>query len=108
MGLPTTQVSRGWVITSALSIVDVLHKQVYATVLFDQTASGAADPWGIALSADGRTLWVSLSGVHEAAKLNLAGLHDLLESGIYAEYARLPSNAPCRDNASLIVFQLKP
>jgi hypothetical protein len=41
-------------------------------------------------------------------KYNRGWLQDLLESGIYEEYARLPSNAPCRDNASLIVFQLKP
>ena len=48
--LPTTQLSRGWVITSALSIIDLQSRQIYATVLFDQSDDGAADPWGLALS----------------------------------------------------------
>jgi autotransporter-associated beta strand protein len=76
--LPTTQLSRGWVITSALSIIDLESKQVYATVLFDETNDGAPDPWGLALSADGSTLWVTLAGVHEIATLKLADLHAML------------------------------
>jgi YVTN family beta-propeller protein len=78
--LPTTQLSRGWVITSAMSIIDLQSKQVYATVLFDQTVDGAADPWGLAVSPDGRTLWASFAGVHEGGRLDLAGLHALLAS----------------------------
>jgi autotransporter-associated beta strand protein len=76
--LPTTQLSRGWVITSAMTIIDLQTRQIYATMLFDQSSDGAADPWGLALSQDGKTLWASLSGVHEIGKLNLAGLHTLL------------------------------
>lgn len=35
-------------------------------------------------------------------------LRDLLEGGEYEEYARMPSHAPCRPDASLIVFRHKP
>ena len=35
-------------------------------------------------------------------------LQELLESGAYEEYAHLPSHAPCRPDASLIIFRLKP
>ena len=76
--LPTTQLSRGWVSTSALSVIDLQNKQVYATALFDQSVDGAANPWGITLSADGGTLWASLSGVRELARLNLRGLQAML------------------------------
>ncbi len=78
--LPTTQLSRGWVITSAMSIIDLQSKQVYSTVLFDKTSDGAADPWGIALSSDGRTAWITFAGVHEVGILDLFNLHALLAS----------------------------
>ncbi len=76
--LPTTQLSRGWVSTCALSIIDLQSKQVYATALFDQSVDGAANPWGVALSADGGTLWASLSGVREVVRLDLRGLQSML------------------------------
>jgi len=50
----------------------------YATVLLDFLSEGGADPWGLALSPDGKTLWVTLSGVHQLARVDLAKLHPLL------------------------------
>jgi hypothetical protein len=35
-------------------------------------------------------------------------LKDLLESGGYEEYARMPSNAPCRSDATLIIYRQQP
>jgi len=32
-------------------------------------------------------------------------LKDLLESGGYEEFARMPSNAPCRTDAALIIYR---
>jgi mono/diheme cytochrome c family protein len=78
--LPTTQLSRGWVSTCALSIIDLQSKQVYTTALFDQSVDGAANPWGVALCSDGGTLWASLPGVRELARLDLRGLMALLAS----------------------------
>ena len=77
--IPTTQLERGWVNTNALSIIDLAARANYATVLLDYINEGAADPWGIALSKDGRTAWITLSGVHELARIDLAGLHELLD-----------------------------
>ena len=77
--LPTTQLERGWVNTNALSIIDLAGKTLYATLLLDRLAEGAADPWGLVLSKDGKTLWTSLAGVHQIAKVDLEGLHGLLE-----------------------------
>jgi len=76
--LPTTQLERGWINTNALSVIDLAAKQHYATVLFDYPTEGAADPWGIAVTNDGKTLWATLAGVHQIAKVHLGDLHALL------------------------------
>jgi DNA-binding beta-propeller fold protein YncE len=82
VNMPTTQLERGWVNTNALSIIDLEAKSLYASVLLDNVQRGAADPWGIELSPDGKTLWTSLSGVHEIAKLDLHLLHGLLDGSV--------------------------
>ena len=76
--LPTTQLSRGWVSVCAVSIIDLETKTVYATPLLDQSVDGAGTPWGVAVDGSGRTLWIALPGVHELARLDLAGLRALL------------------------------
>ena len=77
--LPTTQLERGWVMTHAMSVIDLGTKKHYATVLLDLLMEGAADPWEIALSKDGATAWITLAGVHQIARLDLARLHLLME-----------------------------
>jgi DNA-binding beta-propeller fold protein YncE len=47
--LPTTQLERGWVMTHAMSIIDLGAKKHRATVLLDYLMEGGADPWGIRL-----------------------------------------------------------
>lgn len=76
--VPTTQLERGWVNTNALSVLDLKSKEVHATLLLDHPFEGAADPWGLALSKDGGTLWISLRGIHRLARVKLDGLHQLL------------------------------
>ncbi len=76
--LPTTQLDRGWVNTNALSVIDLAEKTLYTTVLLDTIMEGAADPWGIALSADGKTAWISVTGAQEIARIELGSLHEFL------------------------------
>jgi DNA-binding beta-propeller fold protein YncE len=76
--LPTTQLDRGWINTNAMSIIDLTKKEHYATCLLDRLTEGAADPWGAAISKDGNTLWVTLAGVHQLARVDLAKLHLLM------------------------------
>ncbi len=82
--LPTTQLDRGWISTNAMSIVDVAKRKVYATVLLDSIFEGAADPWGAAVSKDGSTMWISLSGTHQLARIELAKLHRYLTGDLPA------------------------
>ena len=90
--LPTTQLDRGWVNTNALTIVDVKGASVYCTMLLDLLSEGAADPWGVALSKDGKTLWVTLAGAQQIAKVDLGRLHPLLEGKV--PKANTPNLAP--------------
>jgi DNA-binding beta-propeller fold protein YncE len=73
-----TQLDKGWVMTNATSIIDIANASVYATFLFDRVGSGAANPWGVAVSPDGSKLWATLAGISELATVDLAGLHQLL------------------------------
>jgi YVTN family beta-propeller protein len=77
-GVPITQLDRGWVNTNALSIIDLEHDSVYATVLLDDVDHGAANPAGICTAPDGATLLITLSGTHELMLLDLNGLHKKL------------------------------
>ncbi|MFO0929323.1 MAG: hypothetical protein U0736_20240 [Gemmataceae bacterium] len=76
--LPTTQLERGWMCTNAVTVVDVTAAKRVNTFLLDNVDLGAANPWGIACSADGKTLCVALAGTHEVEVIDLPGLHDRL------------------------------
>ncbi len=72
--LPTTQVERGWMNCSALTLIDLASLSVVNTVLLDQIEHGAANPWGAAWSADGRSLLVTHAGTHELSVIDFPGL----------------------------------
>ena len=86
--VPTTQLERGWMNTSALSVIDLTARELYATVLLDSIDLGAADPFGVALTADGTTLWLSISGTHEVARIDVARLVEMLSGKVPDQYAK--------------------
>jgi YVTN family beta-propeller protein len=94
--LPITQLERGWVHTYALSIIDVAAGTPAATVLLDDITGGAADPWAVVASADGKSLWISHSGVHEVSFLDIGRIHELLAGRVPTELAPLKDGM--RDN----------
>lgn len=76
--LPTTQVDRGWMMTNALTIIDLPAMQVNNTVLLDSIDRGAANPWGAAWTAEGRQLIVAHAGTHEVSVIDYAAVLDQL------------------------------
>ena len=76
--MPTTQLERGWMNTNALSIIDVGAGKALNTVLLDDADLGAANPWGVACTADGKLLCVTHAGTHELSVIDRAGLHGKL------------------------------
>lgn len=87
--MPTTQLERGWMNTNALSIFDIGAKKLLNTVLLDDVDRGAAVPWGVAVSADGKTVVVTHSGTHEASVIDIAG--------VLEKIAKIPQVAPPYD-----------
>jgi DNA-binding beta-propeller fold protein YncE len=100
MNVPTTHLLRGWVYTNALSIIDLSAKTVYATTLLDRLNEGAANPWGVDVSPDGKTLWVTASGAHQVLRIDLTTLHKLLAGPIPSEFVRSGGKAPTATNRS--------
>ncbi len=81
---PTTQLDRGWINTNGFSILDTKTKQVTCTCLLDEVDEGAANPWGIVVSADGKYLCVALSGLNEVMVVDIAAMQrkiDKVRSG---------------------------
>ncbi len=76
--MPTTQLERGWVNTNALSIIDVTAGSLLNTVLLDDIDLGAANPWGVTTSADGKTIVVSHGGIHEISVIDAQQLIEKL------------------------------
>lgn len=77
--LPTTQVDRGWMNASALSIIEVPSWRRLATVLLDDVDRGAANPWAVVCASEGRWLCVSHSGTHEVSIIDRLALHRKLD-----------------------------
>jgi YVTN family beta-propeller protein len=76
--LPTTQLERGWMNTNAGTLIDLLNLKIINTVLLDNVDSGAANPWGVAWSADGKFVCVAHAGTHEVSIINFPALLEKL------------------------------
>ncbi len=95
--LPTEQIEFGWINANAMTVVDLRNRRRYATILLDRYNEGAANPFGAVVSPDGRTLWVTLSGVHQIGKVDLVQLHRLLreeKAAVAPEEKRPPEGKP--------------
>jgi YVTN family beta-propeller protein len=77
--LPTTQLERGWMNTNALTIIGLDKLERINTVLLDDIDSGAANPWGVACTDDGKFICVAHAGTHEISVIDRAALHEKLE-----------------------------
>ena len=72
--MPTTQLERGWMNTNALSIINVPEAKLVNTVLLDDVDRGAANPWGVAVTADGKAVCVTHAGTHELSVIDAPAL----------------------------------
>lgn len=77
--MPTTQLDRGWVNTSALSVIDVARAVRINTVLLDDVDLGAANPWGVGVTGDGHWIVVAHAGTHELSVIDQPALLAKLE-----------------------------
>ncbi len=84
--LPTTQLDRGWMSTNAVTLIDPAARKRINTVLLDNIDRGAANPWGVAWTPDGKTLAVAHAGTHEVSLIDVPALT--------AKLAKLPEKLP--------------
>ncbi len=80
--VPTSQVERGWVNTNAVHVIDARANKFYAAVLLDDIDLGAANPYGLALSDDGNTLFAAHAGTHEISVIDLPKMHAKLADAL--------------------------
>jgi YVTN family beta-propeller protein len=82
--LPTTQIERGWINTSGLTIIDAAALKPINTVLLDNIDYGAANPWAVAWSADGKRIVTTQAGTHDISVIDAPAL--------LAKLASMPAN----------------
>lgn len=91
--LPTTQLDRGWMNTNALAVLDVANCRVVNTVLLDNVDVGAANPWGVACTADGRHICVTHAGTHEVSVIDRTKLHEKIAGAAAGQQVSAVSSA---------------
>jgi YVTN family beta-propeller protein len=63
----TTQATLGGINCNAVSLLDLRRLKLLGTVLLDRTAWGAANPWAVTWTPDGKTIAVTQAGTHEVS-----------------------------------------
>lgn len=77
---PTTQLDRAWINSNCFSILEVANKEILCTVLLDEVDEGAANPWGITVSSDGKKLCVALSGLNEVMVVDITKMNTKIKN----------------------------
>ncbi len=84
--MPTTQLDRGWMNTSALTLIDLATRKRINTVLLDSVDRGAANPWALAWTPDDKRLCVTHAGTQELSVIEYPAL--------LAKLAAVPETLP--------------
>jgi len=82
---PVTYLEKGWINTNAMTIIDVPGRKFINTVLVDDVDLGAANPYDVACTADGKNILITHGGSYELSVIDREGLHKRL---LPAESAR--------------------
>ena len=101
--MPTSQLDRGWINTNAMSVIDVENKKLFNTVLLDEVDKGAANPWAVVCSSDGKEIYVTHAGTHELSVIDRFALHERLSSAGKGERVT-ETTASAKDVASDLAF----
>jgi YVTN family beta-propeller protein len=92
---PTIRVEGGWMNVAALAVIDVKAGKLVNTVLLDDEGLGAANPWAVACSKDGRYLCVTHAGPHEISVIDRVALQARLDQCTRGEKDSIaPENVP--------------
>lgn len=70
----TSQLSGGWTNRNGLTILDVENEDRTGCYLLDDSLQGAANPWSIRISSDGKLLAITFSGCREVGFIGVEEL----------------------------------
>jgi YVTN family beta-propeller protein len=59
------RIEGGWINVNVISVIDLAQRKAMHTVGLDGYEYAAGNPWGIACTADGNSICVSLAGTHQ-------------------------------------------
>lgn len=76
--VPTSQLDKGWMNTSALSVLDIERQNVWATVLLDDSEKGAAGAWGIDVNE--QVIVLTHAATHEYSLIDYPAFISKLEA----------------------------
>jgi YVTN family beta-propeller protein len=78
--VPTTQLERGWMNTNALSIIDTGKKGLIDTVLLDDVDNGAANPWAVGCTSNGKYVCVTHAGTNELSIIDAPAMMEKIKA----------------------------
>jgi YVTN family beta-propeller protein len=70
----TNEIRNGWIYSNEIAIIDIPGRKLLNTISIDDNVRGSGNPWGSAISADGKRLGIAVSGTNEACVIDLPGL----------------------------------
>ncbi len=73
-----TQVDMGWINSNVVSVIDVQNRKLVNTVGLDEMYLGAGNPWGVACTADGKSICFTHAGSHELSVIDASILSGTL------------------------------
>jgi YVTN family beta-propeller protein len=77
--LPTVQIERGWMMTHGIGIIERNNNGRMVQLLLDEPNAYFSDPFGLAISPDGKRAYVSHAGVDMVTAIDLDEIRRLLE-----------------------------
>lgn len=78
--VPTTQLDRGWINTNAVTIINTENPEVHDAILLDDVDFGAANPWAVTFTPDGKKLLVTHAGIHEVSVIDFPALIEKMKT----------------------------
>jgi len=68
------QVDLGWTNINVISVIDARQRKLVNTVGLDELFLGMGNPWGVACTADGKSICVSHAGSHELSVIDASAV----------------------------------
>ena len=89
--VPSIQVERGWMMNHGFGVIEPGKEGMITELLIDQPGSFYSDPFGIAITPDGKKAFISSAGADNISVISIDSVRKLLD-GATPELRKLYSN----------------